>query len=380
MAAPDKETLQRLLRWRPPHGVMSVYVDVKPGDRGEGWRIALRNGLREAVAHASENGERELKAGVRAAAARVERRFANEERPPRRGQIGFIEGAEGGRELWYSLNAPVPTSVAHRSRPLVQPLLAVLDDGAPRGIAALSRERVRLLGWSLEGLEEIDGWDMEVFALDWRERKSRSSADPAQGQGTTSSGRDQHAQRLEAEREHFLREAGRLSKEAAQGRGWHELLVFGDEEEFRAFSVGYANTGRVRLAEAHNLIGQPDHAIAERVEALLPELNREREQALVERVIDQALGGTHGSLGLQETAQALSEGRVERLLFDAERNWEGVEVPEGVVLGHGADGDSPLVERLVDVALETSADVTPIEGPAAARLADYDGLAALLRY
>ena len=55
------------------------------------------------------------------------------------------------------------------------------------------------------------------------------------------------------------------------------------------------------------------------------------------------------------------------MIFDADRDWEPV---DGV----------PASELMIERALATGAEVTPVEGLAARRLAEHDGAAALLRY
>ena len=39
------ELLRRLVEWRSETGILTVYVDLDPGDRGRPWRIALREQL-----------------------------------------------------------------------------------------------------------------------------------------------------------------------------------------------------------------------------------------------------------------------------------------------------------------------------------------------
>lgn len=378
MPLPDLETLRQLSAWRPDLGVLSVYVHVDPGTRGDGWRIELRNGLREAVRNAEQDGDHELKQGVRATAERVQRHFDEREAPPQRTEIGFAEVGEKGEEHWYSLTFPVRPEVAHDRRAHIHPLLALLDDAAPIGVAVVSAERARLFSWSVDGLESVADTELEAFILDWRERKSQAPSDPARAQGASSSGRDQYGQRLDVQRERYLREMGRLAGE--QAGAWREVVVFGPKEHFRSFAEGVADRVGVRHGGPQDLIAEPDGAIRERVDELLPELNREREAADVARVVEEARGGSRGALGLQETAQALAEGRVDHLLFDAERPWSDVADPPGLALP-SADGDGDtVIERMVEQALATSAHVTPLEGDAAAPLADADGVGALLRY
>jgi hypothetical protein len=71
-------------------------------------------------------------------------------------------------------------------------------------------------------------------------------------------------------------------------------------------------------------------------------------------------GGDRGAAGKAETAEALAQGRVEHLLI------------------HPALADA---EGMIEMALETSARVTQVDGDGAAdALAQSDGVAALLRY
>lgn len=378
MRAPSRADLTRLLRWRPPYGIVSVYLDLAPGDRGEAWRIELRNGLRSAREAARDGGDRDTRVALEAAIERIEERFADGGRPNGRAHVGFVEvGAEGG-ESWYSLALPIgETTIVHAPRPLLHPLLAALDDGAPRGVLPASSEQVRLLGWALGELEEIDSWSLEILSRDWRERKSPRSADPARAQGPTASGRDQFGQRMEANRERFLRESGKIAAQRAAERGWQEIDVFAEEHHFHLLTADVGDGIPIRHVDHHNVISQPTHAIAERLEGLLPSLNRDRERALLRRVRGEAHGGTRGALGLEETLQALIEGRVEHLLLDPERPYE---LPGGSRLADAADRELPLAERMVELALSTSAAITPLEGDTAEELAEHGGVGALLRY
>ena len=157
-----------------------------------------------------------------------------------------------------------------------------------------------------------------------------------------------------------------------------ELLAFGDSAHVRDLEEGVGARASVHAAGEQNLIAAPHGEIEAHVTAMVEELNRERELALVSRVFDEARGGTRGALGAQETSQALAEGRVEHLLLDPERDYSDVPI---VFLNSDDDDDElPVPDRLIGAALGTSARVTPVEGEAAERLAPSDGIGALLRY
>jgi hypothetical protein len=316
MQAPRTEDIARLLRWRPTRGVVSVYLDIDPGDRGGSWFVELRNGISAALEEVRASEERETYRELEPTAARIVERFAEGGPHEGRSRIGFVEvAAKSGRERWYAAQVPAgETRVIFNRRPFVHPLIAMLDRGASRGVAALSAERVRLLRWSMGRIEDLGEWDLELFSLDWRERKAQRPGDPARTHGVSAAGRDQFGQRLEANRERFLREAGKRAASEMRERGWREVLAFGPEDDFRAFAEGFGPGSPLRHAESHNLISVETHEIETRLEALLDELSRAREMELIERAKDGAYAGGRATLGVRDTLQALVARRVEQLL------------------------------------------------------------------
>ena len=81
---------------------------------------------------------------------------------------------------------------------------------------------------------------------------------------------------------------------------------------------------------------------------------------MVERALGGAKGGSRGSAGIQETKEALGEGRVDHLVFDG-----------------ALDGDA---ESLIRAAFAGSAQVTIVHDELAEPLAEAEGVAAILRY
>jgi hypothetical protein len=381
MGVPETEKLKELAGWKPPDGVLSVYVVVEPGDRRAAWRVELVDRLRDALGSRAD-GRSGLP--LRAAAERALERFPEHRPPPEgRGHAGFVEVAgKGGRELWYpSRIPPRATEVAYGHRPYLRPLIEIADIGSRIGVAAVSGDQVRLWEWEAGVLSELDDWEI-LTTGDWRERKAQRPSDPARVQGAKASGREQHDQRVEAHRERFLKEAGGRTSAKAGERGWRDLLVFGESEHVRRFAHAL-DSHEPRHVYGKNVVSEPSTRIAGRVEELLPDLARERELKLVETVKESAYSGKErGSLGPQETLEALAQGRVEHLLFDAERDYHGHGIEEGLSYSGpplGQDG-LPVTELMIEKALETGARVTPLVGDAASALDEHDGVAALLRY
>jgi hypothetical protein len=361
---PSMDELRELIEWQPPLGVVSVYLGFQPEDRSFAWRTHLRNGL-EKVREEADGAEHERRIALRATASRMLERFEDGAvRPPPRGEACFMEVAEkeGAERCWPTGVEPAaPAVVEVAPQPLIAPLVDFTQRGAPHGIAVISAERVRLLVFAEAQLEELEDWELSIFALDWRERKASSTPDPAREQGVSSSGHDQYEERLEHNRERFLGETGRLAGERLRERGIDDVLVFGSPEYWREFADGTAHAQlQARLADRNDLISTPIGRLLPEVSAAVERAEVERDRAVVERALGQADGVRPGALGPQETAEALLERRVEHLVYDA-------------ALGERA-------EQLVRGAVEGSAPITVVRDELAEMLARCEGVAAVLRY
>jgi hypothetical protein len=364
MSQPTLEDARALSEWHPPLGVLSVYLGFDPADRTGTWRTELRNGL-DAVLEAGKDAEHERRVALRETAKRLTERFEDGDlRPPPRGEAGFVEVAEKpARELWWGTGAaPVAAAcVELAEEPLVTPLVDLSCRGKPRGVALLSSERVRLLRCAEGALEELEDWELSITSLDWRERKAQSTNNPARAQGVSSSGHDQFDERLEHNRRRFLAECGGLAARALEEGGFAELLVFGSPGEAESFNAG-VNSSQAKLAHGGDadLISTPKGKLIEVVADVIERLDAERDRALVERALGEARGGSRGSLGIQETAAALAEGRVDHLVLDG--------------------GICERAEPLVRGALAGGAQVTIVRDEVSEPLAEAEGAAAILRY
>ena len=361
--------------------MLSVYVAIDPGDRSAAWRVELADRLRDAL---GSDGEGRAGKALRATAERAQGPFTGHGPPPEgRGQIGFLEiDEDGGRELWYSAQiAPRRTEAVRGHRPYLRPLVEILERGARMGVAAVSGDQLRVWEWELGALAEHDDLTLSP-AGETRERRAQRPSDPARFQGASSSGKEQFEHRIEAHRDRFLKQAARKAESDAAERGWVELLVFGETEHVSRFTDALGGR-EPHHVEAKNVVAEPTAQIADRVERMVPDLLRQRELRLIETIKNSAYTGKErASLGPQETLEALSAGRVDHLVFDAERDYNGHGIEQGLAYEGPPLGESglPVAELLIERALETGARITPVIGDAASALDEHDGVAALLRY
>lgn len=367
MSQPTLEDARELSEWRPPLGVLSVYLGFDPADRGGAWRTELRNGL-DRVLDAHAEAEHAHRVALRATAKRLTERFEDGElRPPPRGEAGFVEVAEKpGSEHWFGTPIALTASacVEFATEPVVAPLLDLCRHNGARAVVLLSAERVRLLGCAEGALEELEEWELSITSLDWRERKAHSTSNPARAQGVGSSGHDQFGERLEHNRQRFLGECGGLAARRLEEDGTGEAVVFGPARDIESFKSGFGSPGSpgatLTVGPELDLISAPKGRIAEAVDETTERLDAERDRAVVERALEEAKGGSRGAVGLQETKEALVEGRVDHLVLDA--------------------GIGEAAESLIRAALASGARVTVVRDGGASSLAEAEGVAAILRY
>lgn len=345
MTQPTLEDARGLSEWRPPLGVLSVYLGFDPADRGGAWRTELRNGL-DAVLEAHAEAEHDCRVALRATAKRLLERFEDGDlRPPPRGEVGFVEVAEKpATEHWFG-TAAAPAAAACvelASEPVVAPLLDLCGHNGARAVVLLSAERVRLLRTAEGALEELEDWELTVTSLAWREQ-------------------DHFDERLDHNRQRFLAECGGLVAGRLERDEISEAIAFGPSPDLESFESGFGSAnGSLRVGGDQDLISVPKGKLTELVEETVGRLDAERDGAVVTRALEEAKGGSRGAVGLQETRQALGEGRVDHLVLDA-----------------GIGGEA---ESLIRAALSSSSRVTVVRDELAAPLAEAEGVAAMLRY
>jgi hypothetical protein len=375
----ERRRLEQLAGWRPKHGVISAFLDIDPGDRTGRWRVELKDGLSGLVEPDDHDGKLAVRETVRRVLGRFE---ADTEPPPGRAQVGFVEVArKKGTEDWSSFQiAPRETVVQHGPRPLLCPLIDLLSRGRPHPVVAVSAERVRGWIWSQRRLEEQPGWGAELAIYPGHERKAPAMSDPARGQATSSSGHDQFDQRLEENRKRFLRELAHELSEHAQVRE-SELIAIGEAPYLDEFASALPAAVQVRRLEGPDVISEKEEAIADRVGPEIERALAERETELTKSTIDAAMARNgNGVVGVNDTLEALAEGRVEHLLIECEGQIPLEELSplalELIPDGKALDG----AELLVELALRTAADVTPVGNGARETLVEHGGVGAQLRY
>ena len=381
----DGAALLDLIGDEDPLGVVSIYVDMPADGADRRAEIEVKNQVadleREVARYGPPYRQEALRSAIRRVMPAVEHLL--DPRTTGRGGAAF-SSLSTAAVTSVATPLPLASRVVLDSRPFIQPLLELLDEGRPAGVVLTSARAAELLDWRLGDLRRLTRVTRE-FADDAGERPGPIVASAAGARFVTRA-REQRSRRERDRQRRWMEQVAAEVVRLTDEREWERILVSGDER----LTVPLVDALPDRLRDAVLLdprhLHESDHSsLAADVAERLMEDRAGRNADLSRRVRAAALGAQRGALGLSEVVAALNEGRAEHVIYDSARRYTGGVGPDGSLFAErerlGLGKEEPrLLERIVERALHTGARVTPLDGPAAGRLADADGIAALLRW
>lgn len=391
----DWATLRSLAGIDDPAGVLSIYVTLDRQDRMQqgtspAWELRMRHALDRVQDQLKQNGPREhwrLFTGRREQLAPDLRQLVE----PANTGVGraLFAPLSGGPARTVNLQVPLEDRVVYEPRAYIRPLVAAWSQAGPAGAAAISAEGVRVTDLRF-GFTEVLAVIDYVNRIEQRELKGPAAANPALAQGSAPQ-HDLYERREDDKLFRFLRTVGPRLADLAKEREWGYLALTGEATLVQAVREGLPPAVPAQvLSLDHPVSSAPPAKLAATVEPTISRARRDYHRELAQRALDHASSANNGTSGLGDTLGALQEGRVAHLLLDAERGWSGTRTPEGWLapageVPYGADKSTlepepRLGERMIELALDSSAEVTILEPEQAAPLADADGVGAILRW
>src|SRR5690606_27936035 len=292
----------------------------------------------------------------------------------------------GGAVHHVSLQVPLVDRVVCEPRAYVRPLVAAWSTAGPVGVVAVSADEVRIMDMRLGAAEmlatmpyqspaeqpELKGPPPATFGVPGVQARGSGAVVHILGTGTQ---RDLYERREDDKLLRGLRTVGPRVDDCAKEREWSHVALTGEANRVQAVREGLPQTTPAEVVELDAVAPAPPARLAATVEPALAEARLRRHRALAERVRDHAMSANNGTFGLGDTLNALQEGRVAHLLLTADRRWSGSRSPEGLLTPEGEVpvGADPatltpephLGERMIELALDSSAEVTILD-PAAA--------------
>lgn len=365
-------TLRQLIAYHSGEGVLSVYLDVDPAEATrEGYEAALIDLWKPLHARQYDDwtrGRLEYEVAAVTDAVRGWRQ------PPARSVAMFFSGP-GGLRTVLPLQFPIRSVARFEARPVVSPLIAAMEEHRRYCVVVFDKERARIITVFLGAVEE------EIVLHD--DVMGRTAAG-GWGQANYARHRDHQVD------EHARRTVEHLWA-ADRSRPIHALILGGPDEALAvlrrtlppSLSRAVVETMPVEMfADTSDVV-----ALVAEAEAAA----REREDVgFVEELVADAGKGARAAAGWSETLQALSDGRVHRLVLAAGATRPGVMCPEGHFLATSALKFCPLcsetlwqtddiAEAAVRAAMLTDAQVRFLSPRASEQLGER-GIAAQLRY
>jgi peptide subunit release factor 1 (eRF1) len=390
------ERIRELLRFDDGSGVLSFYVGITP-DRAADPQPTAPLELRSRIKALKQDLEARDPDLAKRVDARIDQLQPQLDRlvdPHAHGRgRALFAAVDDDRVETVSLQLPFADRVVHHDSAFVRPLVAAYDEGRDAGILTVSRETARVLAWSVGEVEEISSSLFEVEDDVIARTKSATVRPAGQGSGGRQD-RDDFEARLDDNLHRWVKGVIADVAEQIEKRGWDRVVVAGNpklREDVAQWLRDADNRGTRVLVADDTFETEAPHVVAERVWPLLRSVHRDREAALVDDTIERGLGGHGAAVGLRKVCDALNEGRVMHLLYAADLELEGYRSSEDTlhprVEGVVAESEQvsmtrePLfVERLIEKAVATGAQVTPVDHEVAGPLQAHEGVGALLRW
>lgn len=206
-----------------------------------------------------------------------------------------------------------PTAVAFRNRvrtgrkPYVKPLAHLLDHYAHYGVVVVDRVGARFFDFHLGELQETAG----TMGEDVHKLKHGGGSSAIGRRGGESGGHHEEEVVLRN-----LRDAAAAAQQFFAKRNIRRLFLGGTAEtvaQFREYLPKQLLSCVVNTFPVD--MDAPESEVRDRSLALLHEDNAQREYTLVEKMITAAAKGSNGVIGLDDTLQAVSDGRVMTLII-----------------------------------------------------------------
>ena len=391
----DETTLQTLTDLRDEVGVLSFYVGITPDQAADPQPkapIEIRNRIRDLRQRARDEGPHERWKALddRLEAIGADLDWLLDPKGHGRGRALFVAVSDGRTER-IALQMPFRERVILHDSPYVRPLVAAIDEGRPAGIIVGHRKGTRLLEWKYGEVEQLSSRAFELTDAQLADIKSGPSANNPQHPGSGNVNRESFESRVDENLHRFLKTSATETTETSEKRHWDRLVVAGPakiRQELRDLLT--VNNGTRVLVAEHTWEEAAPHEIAAQAWPILRSVHEEREQQLIDQALDRALSGGAGAVGMRNVLNALNKGRVAHLLFDNELTVDGYSTQDGSLYaqvggpaaqaGFEMHHEPLLVERMVEKVIEMGGSVTPVEGDAAKRLAEHEGVSALLRW
>lgn len=345
--------------------ILSLYLRVDAGiqknqSQTRGWRIYAKNSLKELDGQIKD-----------------ERRGAweNIHKQAERYLNGYTSGSKGlvlffgpDFERIYELPIPPHENAHHFGRPLLAPLLWLIDEYERYLIVLVDSEEAHFLDAYLGDVGRQEAMASDRFMFDFGEksimpRPRGTQPDVAAGNVTAGSHRDEFADKMDEYIAKFHRDVAERIREMLFSSDANRVILGGNEKAAHAVRDFLHEQIRNTVVGVFSIpLQESDQEIMKRVLPEALKFEREQEMKLIDEVVNFAKAGGRGALGHNDVMDALKMQQVETLIAP----WP-------------SDDEKRLHDMTLQ-ALKSNAVVELVHGEAAEKLRQHADVAARLYY
>lgn len=291
------QALQELLSYASPDPVLSVYLNT---DMTEGNVETLKLNLRSLLKEIdlTEDKEAILK-------------YFEHERSWTGRSIAMFSCVSQDFFRAYPLSVPVHSRVHIAERPYVRPLANILDAYGDYGVALVDKQGARLFSFHMGELIEQEG----ILGEEVRHTKRGGASSSVHGRSSSNAPGQTRQSQTVVKRN--LKETSEFASRFFDEKHVRRILIGGTDENVAQFQASLPKAwqslivGNLSLSMNANQKDVLEQAIIVGAKA-----EQKREAKLVKQMVTAAAKGADGVVKLEETLNAVREGRVQTLMVD----------------------------------------------------------------
>ncbi len=360
--------VQDLLNYEAKHPVLSVYLNTDPAEgNADAYKLRLRSMLKDV--------------SLTEDVAAILRYFDHDFDWSGRGVAVFSCAPENFLKA-CSLAVPVRSRVRVSNRPHVKPLADLLDSYGGYGVALVDKQGARLFYFHLGKLQEQDG----VVGENVRHTK-RGGGSQAVGRRGGVAGQTDYAEEV-AERN--MRDAVEFATRFFTENNVRRVLIGGTDDNIALFRSQLPKSWQSLVVGTFPIsMTASQNEVLEKALEIGKQAEYRREERLASTVVTSAAKGRGGVIGLENTLNAIREGRIQTLLVREGFREPGYRckscghlssTPMGVCPFCGSETEqiTDAVELTVRQVMQSGGEVEVLQRDQEVK--GFDQIGALLRY
>jgi peptide chain release factor subunit 1 len=286
--------LQELLDYQAQHSVLSVYLNTDPAEgNADTYKLRLRSMLKDADIPEDEDV--------------VIRYFDHEHDWSGRSVAVFSCVPEDFFRV-FPLAVPIRSRVRVSDRPHVKPLADLLDSYGGYGVALVDKQGARLFYFHLGQLREQEGMVGKSVR-----RTKRGGGSQAAGRRGGTAGQTDYAEEV-ADRN--IKEAVDFATRFFTENKVRRILIGGTEDNVALFRSQLPKAWQSLVVGSFPIgMTASKDEVLERTMEIGAEAEERREAQLAKAVVTSAAKGRGGTIDVEDTLNAINEGRVQTLLI-----------------------------------------------------------------